>query len=243
MRCIGDLHGRFEVVAQHLRQHATPGETLIQVGDFGLGFRPRAEDTAWLRKLDAQLGAAQMRLLAIRGNHDDPALFGTSWVELAHIELLADYSVRTIDGLTVLFVGGAISIDRLYRGPGSYWPNEGFRLNPAAIAAIGTPIHVVITHTAPSWAEPLAIEPALRHLLRDDPTLEDELLHEREQVATLYTQLHAAGHPIRHWVYGHFHKRWQGEHDGTRLRLLDVGEIAALPVWALETPDTPGRGS
>lgn len=86
MRCIGDLHGRFEVVAQHLRQHATPGETLIQVGDFGLGFRPRAEDTAWLRKLDAQLGAAQMRLLAIRGNHDDPALFGTSWVELAHIE-------------------------------------------------------------------------------------------------------------------------------------------------------------
>jgi hypothetical protein len=235
MRCIGDLHGRFEVVVQHLRQHATPGETLIQVGDFGLGFRPRAEDAAWLRKLDAQLGAAQMRLLAIRGNHDDPGLFGSPWIDLAHIELLADYTVRSINGVGVLFVGGAISIDRCYRGPGSYWPDEGFRLDPAAIAAIRTPIQILITHTAPSWAEPSVIEPALRHLFRNDPTLEDELEREREQVAALYAQLRAAGHPIRQWVYGHFHQRWQGEHNGTWLRLLDVNEIVDLRAQAPKT--------
>jgi hypothetical protein len=59
MRCIGDLHGRFKAVVQHLRQHTAPGETLIQVGDFGLGFLPRVEDAERLRELDALLGGAR----------------------------------------------------------------------------------------------------------------------------------------------------------------------------------------
>jgi hypothetical protein len=51
----------------------------------------------------------------IRGNHDDPYYFNNKVFSYSNVELLEDYTILTVGNDNILCVGGAISIDRLYR--------------------------------------------------------------------------------------------------------------------------------
>lgn len=103
MRFIGDVHGKFD---QYLDIIQNVSES-VQVGDFGVGFKP----------LPTILGATGLfetsRHKFIRGNHDNPALCAESpnWIP--------DGDVFPSDG--VMFIGGALSIDKQERMEGVGW--------------------------------------------------------------------------------------------------------------------------
>ena len=82
---------------------------MIQVGDFGAGFRKDFLDD--MLYLNDVLNEYNVTLYVIRGNHDDPKFFNGNhnW---GNLKLLKDYTVLDLEGKKILLIGGAISIDR-----------------------------------------------------------------------------------------------------------------------------------
>jgi UDP-2,3-diacylglucosamine pyrophosphatase LpxH len=100
---IGDVHREWDAFARQLRVYGITQQELIQVGDLGVGFGPRAQEQAELLALDAVLSEQGNTLWVIRGNHDDPAYFtGATLTPCARIRFLPDYSLLSVEGRTIL---------------------------------------------------------------------------------------------------------------------------------------------
>jgi UDP-2,3-diacylglucosamine pyrophosphatase LpxH len=236
---LGDVHRRWKEAAETIERAGLHGRTIVQVGDFGLGFGDRDRERQQLDDLGAALSQRDNRLLVVRGNHDDPAFFRHRR-ELAGgaICVVPDYSVETVEGRKVLLVGGATSVDRKLRRAGdTYWPDESVVLDLARLEALDIDgLAAVVTHTAPGiappsvdaqgrfYAGPLPEPPArfreaLRRLYAHDETLAGDILAERRALNALYQAIRART-TVPHWIYGHFHHHVTQVHDGTRFIML-----------------------
>lgn len=144
---IGDHHGNYNRVFYKLYKHSIKDCILIHVGDGGEGFKSREQELKTFNILNAEFESLGIEYMSIRGNHSDPAYFDGS-INLSHFKLLPDYTRQVINGEEFLFVGGAISIDRIFRIPNqSYWYDEPFVLKPE----LAGKCDVLITHSAPIW--------------------------------------------------------------------------------------------
>jgi len=235
MLFVGDVHGKWGELEAKLRRLEVRGETIVQVGDFGVGFggpSGRLGERDALGRLNTFLAGSDNSLLAIRGNHDDPAYFrggGKHAGDYDHMCLVADYTVDVVAGHKMLFVGGAVSIDRRERRVGrSYWLDEGFRLDEQALAAADlTDLWAVVTHSAPSFAPPVASSmgsPLVMSFAQRDSTLLKEVNDERDDLRRLYDLVVARSRPTA-WLYGHFHSHATADIGGTRFVLLGELEI------------------
>jgi len=219
---VGDVHRQWDALARQLRCYGITQQELIQVGDFGVGFGPRAQEQADLLALDAVLAETGNRLWVICGNHDDPAYFtGAAGVPCVRIRFLPDYSLLSVEGRKILFVGGATSSDRLLRTPGrDYWLDEGFRLDEQRIAGLDLEgLWAVVTHTAPDFAPPLRLNTAPSSFVPGYPDLFTDLRRERRAVTRLHTLLSARARPT-YWFYGHFHGSASEDIAGTRFVMV-----------------------
>lgn len=235
MLFVGDVHGKWGALEAKLRRLGMRGETIVQVGDFGVGFggpEGRLGERDALGRLNAFLARTDNTLLAIRGNHDDPTYFqgdGEHAGNYDRIRFIADYTVDVVAGHKVLFVGGALSIDRRERRVGrSYWPDEGFRLDEQALAATDlTGLWAVVTHSAPPFSPPVASSGGsalVRSFAQRDRTLLKEVNDERDDLRRLYDLVVARSRPAA-WLYGHFHSHATADIGGTRFVLLGELEI------------------
>jgi len=235
MLFVGDVHGKWGELEAKLRRLEVRGETIVQVGDFGVGFggpSGRMSERTGLVRLDAFLAGTDNTLLAIRGNHDDPAYFqggGKHAGDYDRIRFVADYTVDVVAGRKILFVGGAVSIDRRERRAGrSYWPDEGFRLDEQALVAADlTGLWTVVTHSAPPFVHPVVSSegsPLVQSFAQRDPTLLTEVNDERDDLRRLYDLVVARSHPAA-WLYGHFHSHATADIGETRFVLLDELEM------------------
>ena len=111
---LGDIHGNFNYLKNQIIQKRISDCTIIQVGDFGIGFTHRDNDIATLESLNDFLIGHSITMLSIRGNHDDPSFFDGS-VNYSNLKLIKDYTSLEIEGNGYLFIGGAISVDRTER--------------------------------------------------------------------------------------------------------------------------------
>ena len=188
-----------------MKAMAAKDTTIIQVGDFGAGFRSREKMTEEMTEINKRLAKNNNKLLVIRGNHDDPAYFDGNY-NFTNIEFLPDYTVRNIEGKNYLFVGGAISIDRCQRTAGvDYWLDERFVLDIDKLNSIEGNINVVIAHSSPSFCPPVHFNELVWYFIAQDPSLHNALLQERKDFETMYETLKAKGHTIEYWFNGHFH--------------------------------------
>lgn len=150
---VGDIHGFYKVVADTAKKY--PYAEIIQVGDFGFWPGLRERYTPPPRKI-----------YFIDGNHDDiGALVGLSpfeWENPVEIWPNAMYvprgTVMELDGKTILFMGGAKSIDRAWRrknsGVNAWFEDEVIRPRDqlhAVLSANGKKIDLMVTHTPPQW--------------------------------------------------------------------------------------------
>lgn len=185
MYFIGDTHEDFVGLMAKIKWLNIKNSSLIQVGDFGLGFRSLNDDMILIKKMNNFLLRSSNHLYVIRGNHDDPSFFDGS-INRSNIHLLPDYSVINLEGKTLLLAGGAISIDRTIRRAGlNFWPKEIFNLDHAKLTSLilmNERLDIIVTHTAPSFVLPQTFDSIVYTYAKKDTTLLEELELERKRL-------------------------------------------------------------
>jgi predicted phosphodiesterase len=237
---LGDIHGKFSHIKWTIKHRHLRNTTIIQVGDFGVGYEPTVDDKN-LEDLNKFLLEKNCTVYAIRGNHDDPSYFEGNHI-FSNLKLMPDYSQEIIEGKKFLFCGGAISIDRKFSlskmqmsashglNKPMYWWDEAFDLDLEELEKIRD-VEIVITHTAPEWAFPQnknGFGDFVTAFFFDDAELEADLLKERAAVSKFFQKLKENGNPIELHFYGHFHNTGRVEWQGIDHILVDQGEFKDL---------------
>jgi hypothetical protein len=237
---LGDIHGNFNYLKYLITNKGIQDCTIIQVGDFGIGFTHEDNDTLTLKNLNDFLGENGITMFAIRGNHDNPVFFkGNHLYE--NLKLLPDYSTLDLEGNNFLFIGGAISVDRTERirennsnikyksRKRCYWDNEGIDYKPEITKNINN-VDIIITHTAPNWCYPnnkLGFGKFVEDWAKYDTGLITDLTLERNIMTNIFLDIYQ-NNKIKKHFYGHFHKSMLETHQDVDHHLLDINEIYHL---------------
>lgn len=201
VRYVGDIHGDY---VAHLRA-VRDTEASVQVGDWGFGFGTRGDADFVDMLLDDEPGNHRM----IRGNHDDlnEALKSKHFIKDGTVEQIGDYKV--------MYVGGALSIDRMWRTEGlDYWSNEELSQSELGeminIYAKEKP-DVMVCHECPE-SIPYFIKP-------------DEYNPNQWPSRTRWAFEHMhTFHAPKLWIFGHWHAKLDLTHQGTRFILLHINQ-------------------
>ena len=205
MRYIGDVHGKWHDYRDII---ATCDES-IQVGDFGVGFRPYGSEPYSVGPVAGFTPDPEFtdNHRFIRGNHDNPAACKV------HKNWIPDGAV---EGDT-MFIGGAISIDKEWRTPGiSYWEDEELDYQ-----SLGDLIQkyeevkprVMVTHEAP--------EEVIRHVMPFYQPGRFDSGHTRMALQNMFEV-----HKPELWIFGHWHYGVDTNILGTRFICLpELGYI------------------
>jgi predicted phosphodiesterase len=230
--CIGDIHGKFNLLAERVRE-IPPRSHLLCVGDIGVGFEDSAEPSC----LNLVNTVAQQRgtfVWMIRGNHDNPYCFRGHqqyWNNAnSNIKLMADVDSIELEGNHIIFVGGAISVDRSHEGRidgYSWWKEEPVHEScPSRVYHIVEefgPADLLITHAGPITTLPVIdeFEPNIYHYSAYDPNLLHDINEERTRLSDC---VHYSRSPMV--VYGHYHVPLEYHNTG-----VDYRCVAELEVW------------
>lgn len=201
MRLIGDIHGD---VYRYMSIIAGATES-VQVGDFGIGFIPDEEMVDELH--------SDGRHKFIRGNHDDPVRCK---------ERVGYIDDGTFDAeRSILYIGGAWSIDHWIRTPGlNWWPEEELSV-PELVRMHELFVHheprIVVTHDCPTsiaFDFFIAGTSKKQHLTRTAEALEG--MFQR--------------HQPEKWIFGHWHEDTQRVVNGTEFTCLGINSYMDLEV-------------
>ena len=241
---MGDIHGELhEAYTKDIRHGC-----IILAGDCGFGFHNIKYYTECMyRKAVRWLERNDNIIICVRGNHDDPKYYEEQLFKKERMMCVSDYTIIKGYHHTILCIGGAVSIDRTYRidlqsirpdGPQYWWKGEEPVLNPEKIKEItdaGYRIDTVVSHTCPNFCYPVhkgLTNPTMEHWLLVDRTLKSDLVKERSTMTEIYHLLvDEYKHPLKRWLYGHFHETHKGIYDGMLCLLLDINQIEKLPTF------------
>lgn len=198
---IGDVHGKTDRLLEGLK--TTEADSILQLGDMGLGFQG-----VNLPKLNSSFGF-------IRGNHDAPDMCRM------HPNYAGEYGMWN----EVFVVGGAYSIDWLYRTPGtSWWPNEELDSNSLESMLelyLKCKPRIVASHEAPDGVG--------KQLLRDGNFREYKFSSTESRTARMMQRMWHHHEP-EHWFFGHYHRDWQTKFGNTHFQCLNELSTTTLEV-------------
>lgn len=200
MKLIGDVHSKYGPYKKLIKDN--PGT--IQVGDLGLGFRKWPHGEFSTNPPYDEMVKADARF--IRGNHDNP------FVCRNNTQCIKDGTV--IDD--VMFIGGAYSIDWMYRVEDFNW-----------------------------WKDEELSQQELELLIEVYQTSKPKMMVTHDCPTSIYHEMHSRvfdqrgrtpgafeamlnKHPPEVWVFGHHHVSFDKVVDGTRfvcLAELEMKEI------------------
>ena len=209
----GDTHGTFDRLSEFCSENRTvKDDLLIILGDAGFNFSGGLRDHMKKRFVSE----LPITLLCIHGNHEQrpsniPSYSehswqgGIVWREEMYPDILfaKDGEIYNLDGRKAIAIGGAYSIDWMYRTYGrSWWPDE--QPSPAIkeyterqLDACAWQVDFVLTHTCPIDYEPIEVFlPGFDQSKVDKST--EEWLGEIERKLT-----------YRKWFCGHYHTEKQ----------------------------------
>ena len=241
---LGDIHGNFNTINLFVKKFKIKNAHIIQVGDFGVGFKTVEKEKRMLSMYHDLLVKNNVTVWAIRGNHDYKPHFDNDPFGFTNIKLIPDYTVLELNDLRILCVGGAVSVDRNWRytskqkmgifenttlGVESWWPDELFVLDRDKVSEIRD-IDIVVTHTCPHYCPPdntFGFGPFVEDIIRTtkDNELKTDLNFERQQVTEMFHLLKLNGNNIKKHYYGHFHNNDVQNYEGVEHRMLGVGEF------------------
>lgn len=224
---LGDPH-YFDTYAlsKYIERYSLIDCVIISVGDTNLGFVNPEKEKRHLEILNELFVERNIHFYTIRGNHDKKSLFDITKNIYSNIIVVADYDVIEVLGKRILCIGGAISVDRAKRIENDmfYDKDENFVLK---LDSLPTEIDIVVTHTAPDFAQPTGFNDFVCKMFNEDKTLKEELIKERSDMTLLYNKL-VASNNITDWFYGHFHKSIKEDVNGINFQCLDIMEFLIL---------------
>lgn len=216
---LGDIHGDFNFLSSLYKRFQDL--IIIQVGDFGMGFRNLLKEQRVLNQISELFEEKNIELFAIRGNHDDPRFFKDLKFRNS-ITLLQDYSVLSQNGKSILLVGGGISVDRCLRNLNQgYWKDETFVLDWDSV----TTADVLVTHAAPQ-SFPLTKEDT-NGLISDFSQRDRNLRSDLKLEAQAIQKLSDATQAKRHY-FGHFHVSQKHVTDSRTYVCVDINELVEM---------------
>lgn len=223
---LGDIHGNLRPIEQWLREYAKSGDVLIQAGDFGVGFlHPKK-----IESLANKLSEAGCRCLVVQGNHDDPKYFKENVVyQNGALEFLPPSSYRNIGNKGFLFLGGAISVDRLQRLEGvSWWRDEVFVLDKEFLESVEG-VDYIIAHTCPAIATPIYSHKndIVSYFSQWDTALIGDLQEEQKNIAEAISIV-SNKNTIKRFIHGHFHLSKRETKEGIDYKCLGIDEMILL---------------
>lgn len=213
----GDWHGNggwVETLAKILIALAPDVTTILQLGDWWM-------DPGLTDEIFAETSID--RIYVTLGNHEpwsdvSPLLEerpGSAARVSATTWLLPRPARLTIGGRSILSLGGAASVDRLWRTRGAgWWPEEAIDDHHVAAAIAGGPADVMLTHESPARTPVRAV----REVLRTNPMgFPVETLAESKDSRERVAQVWDAVRPEL-LVHGHMHVAGGGStEDGRRV--------------------------
>lgn len=239
----GDSHGSWGLLRRKIQDSGLRNAIIIIAGDCGVGFERPAHYTNIYNTLYPHLKNANIKILCVRGNHDDPSYYEGEKINEEFLKTIPDYSVITVGNIeyenNILCVGGATSIDRIPRmekdqlekrynptRPLRYWVNEIPIYKPDILDEIkndGVNISTVITHTSPKFA-PLSVKTNLEYWILNDKKLDKDIDYEREVLTLIYEHLiNKNAYNVKIWAYGHFHQHDSYiSNEGVKFKMLDM---------------------
>lgn len=215
----GDWHGQAgwaRLALRGLSRIAPDVSTVIHAGDWSMNLSESDE-------ICAAFGIE--RVLVVPGNHDYPALSG---VLNAHPGVAVRVSRSTwllprpfrisVGGRTVLTLSGATSVDRYWRRPNDWSPDETLTDADVTAAISGGPADILITHESPSDTPVRAV----RNVLRTNPLgfPRESLVESAESRARVSRVWDAVNPPLA--FHGHMHAPGGGTTSDGR-RLISLG--------------------
>ena len=221
---VGDIHNSFGRLNELL--HKKRPDLIISVGDFG--YWPKWMGSEKLERINTH-GA---KLLFCDGNHEDHwSLRDREQDELAPniIYMPRGSTYELDDGRTIMFMGGAHSIDKHLRTIGWDWfPEEIIR--PIDMENLPeTKVDIFITHTCPS------------ELVLDMIKFYPEKVGEPSNIAL--SELWKIYKP-KLWIFGHWHHYNEGVLMGTKWNALSYPrEGTRWWMWLPEKEDVSEIGS
>ena len=218
---LGDIHGEFESIAKKIQQLKIENAFIVQVGDTGFGFLPPEKEARKAKFLNDVLKAQNIHMFMIRGNHCDPSFFKTinHPYGQTNITLLPDCSEINLAGKNILLVGGAVSVDRIFRKEGiSWWRDEVFVFDENFVYQ---QYDIIATHSRPIESGLFLGYKNISTYLQEDKTLKESLEKESALMSQFYEKV--KGTPV--WYFGHFHQSTESFFNGTKFKALDIDEI------------------
>jgi hypothetical protein len=221
MYLIGDVHaniGKYRKILKSLPE----GSKSIQLGDMGLGFA------------GVHLHPVMPGHMFIRGNHDDPKACQKNPA------YLGEYGYLPFED--IFYMGGAWSIDYMYRTPGvSWWPDEELsaqQLESAWELYCKAKPKIVVTHEAPLVAGlwmlsqctlPKTPPDALCNVAKDEnyDKYKKELGQKETRTGRKLQDMLDVHVPDK-WFFGHYHKSETFSMRGCEFRCLaelELGEV------------------
>ena len=141
-----------------------------------------------------------------------------------------------INGINVLFIGGASSIDKHYRVPGiEWWPQELITTRDIDKALTAQNVDVVVSHESP-YVPKLSNKGAEDDMAARGPEFAEAVNVSRQQRELLRKILEQK--QPRFWYHGHHHTRTTSILDGCQFECLGCdGDAVSNRVLVIDTLD------
>jgi predicted phosphodiesterase len=229
---VGDIHGYFGYfnnLLNHLNNTDEGNSIILQTGDFG--YWPKLQNQVYNGKTRKRIwdqyaiSNKNIKIYWCEGNHEDlPALYASKTNEyMKNIFWMKRKSVLILpNGKSVMFLGGAKSIDWQYRIEGKTWFREEVISNEDIENLPDIHIDIMITHTAP--------------VEFDEVTKGD---HFFDQSRYMLSEVLKKYQPKK-WFFGHFHKFVQGKYENTEWTCL--ADICSMEKWYIELQNRGENG-
>jgi UDP-2,3-diacylglucosamine pyrophosphatase LpxH len=231
---VGDIHGDFKHMIRFIKEYEIKNSLFYVCGDFGVGFGTEREEYKKFKHFNISFKSKNNKVVSIRGNHDDPKYYSKNY-KVSNIECLPDYTVIDVNGLNMLGIGGAISVDRLpnpdmrdnvtkksWKGRKEghdYWSDEIVNIDDDKLNSLRN-IDIVVTHDATDFCYPENYS-GLDKWKNSDLNIMNDCIENRKKLTYIYEKL-KVNNNLKYWFYGHFHQYNFSEINGTRFILLDI---------------------
>lgn len=215
--CLGDTHSVLVTTALIKKANIVDSD-IYHVGDGGEFFIELQK--GMLEELDRVLRNQNCNLYVARGNHSNPEFWANGGYRTDNLWFVPDYTI--VD--KCLFLGGAVSIDRVYllaKGL-PWWPDEVFSYNP--IVKTMTGVSDIISHNRPDFCKPLKVSPLVKEFFLNDHLLESMLLEERKAITQVFSEL-SVNNFINTFNSGHMHSSGVEYINQTKFNHLGIDEI------------------
>lgn len=214
----GDIHGNFEYLNKLINKFKYKLDLIICCGDFG--YWPSSSTPL-------NIESQGVTILWCDGNHEDHwAIHKLSDNEITknvfYMPRGSTYKLR--DGRTILFMGGAASIDKQYRTLGIDWFPEETISQKDMMDLPNIKIDIFITHTCPKELHSLMLDEEPNYI--NDPSI--------YALSTLW-QIYKP--PL--WFFGHWHQYNEGDLENTKWYSLSC--VDSNSKWWMWLPTINGN--